>query len=180
VCLVNDLANGDSCSGGTCSGGQCIGSSNVCPAATVNDVGQLPFTVTWNTVGGTEFFGGACNEPDMPDFAVAFIVPQDGTYRFSATGLAGLPGEAEDADSVGQPADSVVEVATGNCDPEGVLVTAVGGAGTVSCNDDITDGVNLDSSVDVPLTAGQVMTVYASELGEGGGGSGTLTIELLP
>jgi hypothetical protein len=85
-----------------------------------------------------------------------FTASTAGTYRFGATGT--------------NNTDTQIVVLDGNCT---TAETVLG------CNDDIEAVNNLDSQVDVALTAGQVVTVAVSSSCEAEGGSGRVTIELL-
>jgi hypothetical protein len=138
-------------------------------------VSALPFSTSWRTVAGTDLYDGTCDGNDTPDFAVVFTAPVAGRYRFEAAGVAGMGDpEGNDGDSDNdEVADSVLTVAEGSCGGRN--------ATQVDCNDDAA-GNTLDSRLDLPLTEGQSVTVYANEFHEvlPGGGSGTLTITQLP
>jgi hypothetical protein len=68
----------------------------------------------------------------------------------------------------------MLTVAEGSCG--GQAATQLG------CNDDIQPNMNLDSRFERALSAGDVVTVYASEIDQvlPGGGSGTLSITGAP
>jgi hypothetical protein len=167
VCSPNDLPNGSECDDGSCTLGECIEDQPVgCPVDVVSDV---PFNTTWRTVGRVNLFGGGCDIGGTPDYAVVFTAPTTGTFRFEAAGTAG-----EDDPESGEPgtealADSVLTIVEGSC--EGMNAMQLG------CSDDISED-NLDSLLDLELSQGDVVTVYAGELREQDGGSGTLSITL--
>jgi hypothetical protein len=168
VCLPNHAANGSVCDDGSCTSGECVTGQPVgCPIEVVTAV---PFSTSWRTVGGVDLYDtDGCNDVnDSPDFAVVFTAPVDGIFRFEAAGAAG----DDDPDSSGSQEDSMLTVAAGACEGPG--------AAQLGCSDDIQLNQNLDSRVELPLQAGQTVTVYANELGEvlPGGGSGTLSIDL--
>jgi hypothetical protein len=165
VCLENDEANGSACTNGSCTLGECIEGQPVgCPRDVVT---QVPFNTSWSSVGSPDLFDGTCDTSNSADYALTFTAPSTGTYRFGAAGLVG-----EEPDEIGIDADSVLSVAPGACT----------GTDTpqLSCNDDIVQDVNSDSRVELPLDAGDTVTVYVGERGEPGGGTGTLSITLLP
>jgi hypothetical protein len=163
VCAPNDAPNGSACEGGSCTTGTCVPEQPVgCPAAVV---AQVPFNTSWSAVGGVDLYDtDGCNDDNgTPDFAVVFTAPSAGTFRFEATGV----GENDTPES---PSDSMLTVAAGSCGGQGAM--------QLDCNDDIQQNVNLDSRVELALAAGDIVTVYANEIGEvlPGGGSGTLSI----
>jgi hypothetical protein len=172
ACLDNHAANGDECADGSCALGECIaGGSLGCPAQVAT---ALPFDASWRTVGGVVLYDGTCDVANTPDFAVLFTAPATATYRFDATGLEGDDDpENEDDDDAVVLADSVITVVDGAC--QGLDATQLG------CNDDI-QNQNFDSRVELALSEGQTVTVYAGEVREvsPGGGSGTLRITRLP
>jgi hypothetical protein len=166
VCGPNDAPNGSACADGSCTAGACVPGQPVgCPAVVVT---QVPFNTSWRTVGGVDLYDtdGCNDENNTPDFAVVFTAPFDGAFRFEATGVG-------DDDTEGSPANSMLTVAEGACG--GQAATQLG------CNDDIQQN-NLDSRFDRQLSAGDVVTVYANEIGQvlPGGGSGTLSITAVP
>lgn len=153
VCERHDSANGSACPGGSCTVGACVAGQRVgCPRAVATAV---PFQTNWTSVGLPNLFRGDCASDNTPDFAVEFVVPASGRYRFDASGSP----------------DSVLVVVLGACSSDN-------GTQNQSCNDDISDG-NTDSRIDLGLTAGQTMTVYVSEFGDDNTGSGTLRISAL-
>jgi hypothetical protein len=165
VCLANDEANGSECDDGSCTLGECIEDQPVgCPRDVVT---QVPFNTSWSSVGSPDLFDGGCDTANSADYALTFTAPADGTYRFGAAGTLGA-----EADLIPPDADSVLTVANGAC--------AGPGAVQLECNDDIIDSVNLDSQLDLVLESGETVTVYVGELGEPGGGTGTLSITVLP
>jgi hypothetical protein len=60
-------------------------------------------------------------------------------------------------------ADSILTIVAGACPDIGTAQLA--------CNDDIVDGTNVNSRVDVPLEEGETVTIYAGEFREPGGGT---------
>jgi hypothetical protein len=176
VCLPNDVANGSACTGGSCTQGQCISGQPVgCPIDVVNSV---PATVHWSSVDSPDLFGGGCDESGTPDYALVFTAPSAGTFRFVAHGLIDST-PYTGADTSNTPpteppdGDAVITVAAGSC--AGV------DAPQVDCNDDGPQGGgDLDSQLDLVLDDQEVVTVYLNERTQRGGGTGTLTITLLP
>jgi hypothetical protein len=153
VCEPHDTANGSACPGGSCTVGACVEGQRVgCPRAVAT---ALPFQTSWSSVGQPNLFLGECQSDDTPDFAVEFVVPATGRYRFEATGSP----------------DSVLTLVRGACTPNGTQAAA-------TCNDDISEN-NRGSRIDVALTAAQILTIYVSEFGEDNTGSGTLRISAL-
>lgn len=166
LCVPNDAPNGSACEDGSCTSGACVPGQPVgCPAVVVT---QVPFNTSWRSVGGVDLYDtDGCNDMSgTPDFAVVFTAPVDGTFRFEATGVG-------DDDTPESPADSMLTVAAGAC----------GGreAEQLDCNDDIQQNQNLDSRLELSMSAGEVVTVYANEIGQvlPGGGSGTLSISVV-
>jgi hypothetical protein len=174
ACVAAAVANGTACEGGSCTLGECIiGSAVGCPAAVVS---ELPFEASWRTVGGVDLFDSVgCDDlADTPDFAVLFSAPASGTYRFEAFGEAGTddPETPNDPDA-SLAADSILTIVAGACSDVA--------AEQIECNDDIDDGVNVNSRIDLTLEEGETVTVYAGEYREQlpGGGSGRLRISEL-
>jgi hypothetical protein len=162
LCGANDRPNGTQCTGGSCTQGQCIQGQQVgCPADIANTV---PFNVGWSSVGRPDLFHGTCDDAGTPDYALVFTAPSTGTYRFHAAGAVDSTPDVMTPDG-----DSVMTIAQGSCPPTGTSV----------CNDD-KNGSTFDSELDVAMTQGQVVTVYLNEYQEPGGGTGTLSIVLLP
>jgi hypothetical protein len=173
LCLANDEPNGTACTDGSCTLSVCVAGQAVgCPAEVAGDV---PFTTPWSSVGKTDLYVGGCDSAGTPDYALIFTAPATATFRFEVTARVDeTPYTGSDqSDPITQPADgdAVLTVAEGGC---------AGGAATqVACNDDVEQG-NTDSQLDLPLTSGQVITLYLNELTQTGGGTGTLTITQLP
>jgi hypothetical protein len=152
TCVPHDAANGSACPGGSCSVGACVQGQRVgCPQAVVSSV---PFETNWNSAGLPDLFDGTCEGNNTPDYAVLFVVPAAGRYRFDATGSP----------------DSVVTVASGAC--------SAGNATQIGCDDDVAAG-NRASRLEVTLTAGQTVTIYVSEFEDGNSGRGTLRVTAL-
>jgi hypothetical protein len=127
----------------------------------------VPFSINWSSVGREDLYH-ACDAAGTPDYALVFTAPQAGshTYRFHAKGLADSTPDVVDPD-----ADSVMTIVEGSCTgPNGTLVL---------CNDD-KNGGTFDSEIDVTMAQGDVVTVYLNEFQEPGGGTGSLSIVLLP
>jgi hypothetical protein len=163
------VPNGSACEGGSCTLGECIAGNPVgCPAEVAS---ELPFEASWRTVGGVDLFDSiGCDDFDnTPDFAVLFTAPAAGTYRFEAFGDAETDPETDGT----LAADSILTVAEGAC-PELA-------AEQIECNDDIDDGVDVNSLIDLELEAGETVTVYAGEFREQlpGGGSGRVRISVI-
>ena len=153
TCERHDAANGSACTGGSCAVGACVQGQRVgCPQSVVTAV---PFQGNWSSVGLPNLFTGSCQSARTPDYAVELVVPATGRYRFEATGSP----------------DSMLTLSRGAC--------AAGNGTEIGCNDDITDGTNRASRLDAMLTAGDTITVYVSEFGDEGTGSGTLKISAL-
>jgi hypothetical protein len=153
VCQADETANGSACPGGSCTLGACVAGQRVgCPQQVVSSV---PFQMNWSSVGRPDLFRGACESSNTPDAAVVFLVPAAGRYRFEATGSP----------------DSMLALVRGAC--------GQGNAAEIACNDDISDGVERGSRIDVALTANQTITVYVSEFDDNNSGSGTLRISAL-
>ena len=150
ICQPHDAPNGSACTGGSCAVGACVQGQRVgCPQSVVTTV---PFQTSWSSAGLPNLFTGTCQSAGTPDYAVEFIVPTTRSYRFEASGSP----------------DSVLTLARGAC--------ATGNGTQIDCNDDITDGSNQNSRLDVRLTAGDTITVYVSEFEANSSGSGTLRI----
>jgi hypothetical protein len=153
VCVPHAAANGSACPGGSCSVGACVQGQRVgCPQAVVTSV---PFETSWSSAGLPDLFEGSCESEDTPDFALVFVVPAAGRYRFETTGSA----------------DSVLTLASGAC-------SAGNGAQLNPCNDDISEN-NRNSRIDVTLAAAQTLSVYVSEFGDENTGQCTLRITAL-
>jgi hypothetical protein len=173
ICQSNDEV-GTPCFGGTCAGGLCIALPP--SGCAVDVVSVVPFTGSWSSVGRPDLYDGGCDSEGTPEYALVFTAPQSGTFRITSTGLVdGVPYTGPGAPGVpgGGPldGDAVMTVANGNC--------AGGEAQQRACNDDAADGT-LSSQVDLELAAGEVVTVYLNELQQTGGGTGTVSIGLLP
>ena len=168
-CLSNDAENGSACNGGSCTLGECVAGQPVgCPALVVTG---LPFSTGWRTVGRVDLYGGGCDTTNTPDFAVVFTAPASATYRIDATGEVGTNDPELGGDDASELADSVLTITAGACGGFG--------AAQLFCNDDIaTNDDNFDSRVELPLEAGETITIYVNEFGEvvPGGGSGTLSV----
>ncbi|HEU4578618.1 MAG TPA: hypothetical protein VFS67_10205 [Polyangiaceae bacterium] len=153
TCERHDAPNGSACTGGSCAVGACVEGQRVgCPQAVVTAV---PFQTDWSSSGLPNLFTGSCQSARTPDYAVELVVPQTGRYRFEASGSP----------------DSMVSLSRGAC--------AAGNGTEISCNDDISNGTNRSSRLDATLTAGDTITVYVSEFGDGNSGSGALRISAL-
>lgn len=153
TCEHHDAANGSACTGGSCAVGACVQGQRVgCPQ---NVVTAVPFQANWSSVGLPNLFTGACQSQRTPDYAVEFVVPATGRYRFEASGSP----------------DSMLSLSRGAC--------AAGNNTEIGCNDDISNGTNRSSRLDAMLTAGDIVTVYVSEFDDGATGSGTLKISAL-
>jgi hypothetical protein len=153
TCERHDAPNGSACTGGSCAVGACVQGQRVgCPQSVVTAV---PATITWSSTGLPNLFTGSCQGARTPDYAVEFVVPATGRYRFEASGSP----------------DSVLALSRGAC--------AAGNNTESACNDDISDGVNRSSRLDAMLTAGDTITVYVSEFEDGSAGNGTLKISAL-
>jgi hypothetical protein len=129
----------------------------------------VPFNISWSSVGRSNLHDSTCEDPvaGTPDYTLVFTAPQSGTYRFHAAGLVdSTPHENKNTDD----GDSVMAIVRGSCP---ALNAAEAG-----CNDDVVRNENVDSQIDLALTAGQSVTVYLNELGEPHGGTGTLSITL--
>jgi hypothetical protein len=168
ACVAGDEPNGSACEGGSCTLGECIEGAPVgCPAEVV---ATLPFQASWRTVGGVNLYDSVgCNDVTAtPDFAVIFSAPAAATYCFEAAGLVGTDDPETPGDNdASELADSVLTVAAGAC--------AGFDAPQLACQDDISQN-NLDSRIQRMLAEGETVTVYAGEVRELGGGSGTLSI----
>jgi hypothetical protein len=172
VCLPNDAANGSACTDGSCTEGTCVAGQPVgCPVEVARSV---PFNTSWSSVGRPNLYGGSCDSGGTPDYALVFTAPQAGTFRFTAHALVDstpYTGADSSADPTQPPdGDAVITVADGNC--------AGQGATPIDCDDDGGDGI--DSQLDLPLNGQQTVTVYLNERTQTGGGTGTLSITLLP
>jgi hypothetical protein len=150
-CELNQEPNGVACPGGSCSLGACIAGQPVgCPAALANSV---PLMTSWSSAGRTNLIQGSCDDSAAtPDFALVFSAPSAGTYRIDAEGSA----------------DSVLVVRAGACS----------GNNQLACNDD-RNANQRDSRIELTLSAGQTITIYVSEFGNGSSGAGTLQITLI-
>jgi hypothetical protein len=150
-CEQNQQPNGVACPGGSCSLGACVAGQPVgCPAALASDV---PVSISWSSAGRTNLIQGSCDESvQTPDFALVFSAPSAGQYRIDAGGTA----------------DSVLVVRAGACS----------GNNQLACNDD-RNANQRDSRVELTLSAGDTITIYVSEFGNGSSGAGTLQIILL-
>jgi hypothetical protein len=173
LCLANDEPNGTACTDGSCTLSVCVeGQAAGCP---VEVAGDAPFTTPWSSVGRPDLYESECDSADMPDYALVFTAPATATFRFSAAALVdGTPYTgADQTEPFTQPpdGDAVLTVVEGGC--------AGPGAVQVACDDDAAEGT-LDAQLELPLTSGQVVTVYLNELTQSGGGTGTLTITQLP
>ena len=168
-CQRNDEPLGADCQGGTCNGGLCIASQ---PSGCVVDaVARVPFTANWSSVNRPDLYDGGCDTEGTPDYALVFTAPQAAVYRIASAALVdAVPytGPVPDGPLDG---DAVMTIARGDC--------AGGDAQQLACNDDVQVGT-LNSQVDLELFAGEVVTVYLNELGQTGGGTGTVIIEALP
>jgi hypothetical protein len=175
LCVVNDRPNGTACTGGSCTGGQCIQGQPVgCPADLANTV---PFNINWSSVNRPDLYHGDCDAAGTPDYALVFTAPQAGThtYRFHAIGATDSTPDAVPPDG-----DSVMTLAQGSCSgPNGAPVQNIVGGHPESCNDD-KNGGTFDSELDVTMAQGDVITVYLNEFQEPGGGTGSLSIVLVP
>ena len=174
VCLPNDEPNGTACTNGSCTQGQCVSGQPVgCP---VDVASSVPFNTTWSSVGRPNLYGGGCDSDGTPQYALVFTAPQAGTFRFTGHALVDstpYTGADPSANPTQPPdGDAVLTVANGSC--------AGQAAPFLGCNDDVTPGVNIDSQLDVTLTDQQQVTVYLNERTQTGGGTGTLSITLLP
>lgn len=149
-CEPREAPNGSACPGGSCSLGACVAGQPVgCPAALTSEV---PVQLAWSSAGLTDLVQGSCDDSlQTPDFALVFNVPQTGEYRIDAQGSQ----------------DSVLVVRAGACD-----------GNQLACNDDLNVN-NRNSRVELLLIAGQTITIYVSEFGNGSNGQGTLSISLL-
>jgi hypothetical protein len=153
TCERHDAPNGSACTGGSCAVGACVQGQRVgCPQSVVTAV---PFQSNWSSTGLPNLFTGSCQSARTPDYAVEFVVPATGRYRFEASGSP----------------DSMLTLSRGAC--------AAGNNTEISCNDDITNGTNRSSRLDAMLTAGDTITVYVSEFGDASTGNGTLKISAL-
>jgi hypothetical protein len=153
TCEQHDAANGSACTGGSCAVGACVQGQRVgCPQSVVTAV---PFQANWSSAGLPNLFTGACQSQRTPDYALEFVVPATGRYRFEASGSP----------------DSMLALSRGAC--------AAGNNTEIGCNDDITNGTNRNSRLDAMLIAGDIVTVYVSEFDDGASGSGTLKISAL-
>jgi hypothetical protein len=155
VCEPSDEPNGAACPGGSCSVGACIAGQPVgCPAAVVSPTSlavNAPLQSSWSSVGRPSLIQGSCGSQNTPDFALVFTAPSAGEYRFDVSGTA----------------DSVLVVRAGAC----------AGGNEIACNDDVNDDTR-DSRLQLALTAGQTITLYVSEFGNGSTGAGTVRITL--
>jgi hypothetical protein len=153
VCQPRDAANGSACPGGSCSAGACVPGQRVgCPQQIATSV---PFQMNWSSAGRPDLFQGECESNNTPDAAVVFVAPAAGRYRFEASGSP----------------DSVLSLVRGAC--------GQGNGAELACNDDIVQDSGGASRIDVTLTANQTLTVYVSEFGNRGTGSGVLRISAL-
>jgi hypothetical protein len=168
-CQRNDEPLGTPCEGGTCSGGLCIAAP---PSGCVVDaVSSVPFTASWSSVNRPDLYDGGCDTEGTPDYALVFTAPATAVYRIASAALVdAVPytGPIPDGPADG---DAVMTIARGDC--------AGGEAQQLACNDDVQVGT-LNSQVDLGLAAGEVVTVYLNELGQMGGGTGTVSIDALP
>lgn len=149
-CEPRQEPNGSACPGGSCSLGTCIAGQPVgCPAALASNV---PFESSWSSAARSNLIQGSCDDSlQTPDFALVFSAPSTGEYRIDAAGSQ----------------DSVLVVRAGACN-----------GNQLACNDDVSPN-NRDSRIELPLSAGQTITIYVSEFGNGSSGQGTLRISLL-
>jgi hypothetical protein len=173
LCLANDEPNGTACTSGSCTLTVCVEGQPVgCPAEVAADA---PFTTPWSSVGRPDLYVGGCDEAGTPDYALVFTAPATATFRFTVTGRVDetpYTGADQSEPFTSPPdGDAVLTVVSGSC--------AGGGAAQVACNDDAQEG-SLDAQLDVPLTSGEVVTLYLNERTQTGGGTGTLTITQLP
>lgn len=173
LCLASDEVNGTACTGGSCALSVCVpGQPLGCPAEVA---GAAPFTTTWSSVGRPDLYVGGCDSAGTPDYALVFTAPATATFRFAAAAVVDdtpYTGADQTAPFTEPPdGDAVLTLAEGSC---------AGGAATqVACNDDALESTR-DAQLELPLTSGQVVTVYLNELTQSGGGTGTLTITQLP
>lgn len=149
-CEPREEPPGSACPGGSCTLGVCIAGQAVgCPAALASEV---PLELSWSSAGRPNLIGGSCDESvQTPDFALVFSAPSAGEYRIDAQGTQ----------------DSVLVVRAGACDGD-----------QLACNDDF-NANDRNSRIDLALSAGQTITIYLSEFGNGSSGQGTLSIRLL-
>lgn len=174
ACLPNDEPNGTACGGGSCTQGQCIHGQPVgCP---MDVASAVPFNTTWSSVGRSNLFGGSCDSGGTPDYALLFTAPMAGTFRFTVHALVDSTPYtgADTSDPFTEPpdGDAVITVADGSCAGQEAM--------QLGCNDDVASGSNLDSQLDLVLTNAQTVTVYLNERTQTGGGTGTLSIRLVP
>src|SRR5262245_38659132 len=170
VCVPNHAPEGTVCDGGRCTEGACVaGEPGGCPVLVVT---ELPFDTNWRTVGGINLYDGdgTCDANNTPDFAVVFVAPATGNYRFEATGVAGEDDPETTGGNAELLADSVVTIADGACEGRA--------APQLACNDDQPNG-DRNSLIQLQLEAGETVTVYAGERDEEFGGSGTLSIRAI-
>jgi hypothetical protein len=149
-CEARAEPNGAACPGGSCSLGACVAGQPVgCPAVLVSTV---PFESSWSSVGRPNLIQGSCDDSlQTPDFALVFSAPGTGEYRIDAQGSQ----------------DSVLVVRAGAC-----------GGNQLACNDDLSSN-DRDSRIELLLSAGQTITIYVSEFGNGSSGQGSIRISLL-
>jgi hypothetical protein len=142
----------------------------------VDVVDRVPVMLAWSSVGRPQLYDGGCDSQGTPDYALVFTPPLTGTYRIAATALVdGVPytgaGNASGMPAGPADGDAVMAVVEGNCTGFDAV--------QIACNDDVVEG-NINSQLDLQLTAQRPVTVYLNELTQTGGGTGRLSITLLP
>jgi hypothetical protein len=150
VCLPNNVDPGTSCTIGSCN------ELGACDCASER-ITTVPFGGGFETSpadgdvyhSGTVDCSPACTE--IPDHVAVFVAPSTGTFRFT----------------VSATADARIAILEGDCETLGT---------ELACNDDIDFPSNLDAEVDLPMTAGDVVTVIVTDGCEAVGGDGTLSI----
>lgn len=179
-CDDQNACTTDSCESGSCGHGfAALGTQCGSQAADAGDgqpVGcpvdiadSVPLTVHWSSVGRPDLIDGACDSQGTPDYALVFTPPTTGTYHFLATGLIdSTPYTGSD----GVDGDAVMTFGEASCG-----VTPV--EDNEPCNDDAASDTS-DAQLDLMLAAQQTITVYLNELGQTGGGTGTLSVTLVP
>jgi hypothetical protein len=155
VCLPNHQPESTACAAGFCN------LSGVCDCA-IDRVTRVPFSQQWQTIGASgggsdnNVYDGECQECDGDlDHIVVFQAPAAGTYVFSTRSV----GTAQ------------LWVAESDC-------TALGAE--LGCDDGDVPPDGFDAQLQLTLTQGQTVTVGVSEICEGEGGNGDISIELAP